>query len=98
MSQLIISLQRDFLNPNTVTGWIFYGLFFLVLAIVIGAIIRKFSKRLESYLTDVTGLRFASSFTQVIIFLIAFILYAHIIPELRSLGTTILAGLVLFQW
>jgi small-conductance mechanosensitive channel len=80
------------MNPNRWIGAIFYGLLFLVLAIVIGTIVRKFSKRLESNLTDVTGLRFASLFIQVIVFLIAFILYAHIIPELRSLGTTILAG------
>jgi small-conductance mechanosensitive channel len=92
MSHLINSLQRDFMNPNTLIGAVFYGLLFLVLAIAIGTIVRKFSKRLESNLTDVTGLRFASLFVQVIVFLIAFILYAHIIPELRSLGTTILAG------
>lgn len=29
---------------------------------------------------------------QVIVFLISFILYAHLIHELRSLGTTVLAG------
>ena len=80
------------MNPGTMIGAIFYGLVFLVFAIVADSIVRRFSKRMEPHLTDVTGLRFATSFLQVIVVLIAFIIYARIIPELRSLGTTILAG------
>jgi small-conductance mechanosensitive channel len=92
MSILLDALQGDFLNPNTVIGAVIFGSLFLVIAIVLRVFIRTFAKRMESHLTDVTGIRFASSFAQTIMFLIAFILYAHIIPELRSLGTTILAG------
>jgi len=43
----------------------------------------------------VTGLRFASAFLHVVVYLVAFVLYAHVVPELHSLGTALLAGVSL---
>ncbi len=92
MSQLFDALQRDLLNPNTASGAAFFGLVFLGIAVVLVILIRRIAKHAELHLTDVTGLRFASSLAQVLVFLVGFILYAHLIPELRSLGTALLAG------
>jgi small-conductance mechanosensitive channel len=40
----------------------------------------------------VTALNFVVQFLRVVIFLIALILYAHLIPALRAMGTALLAG------
>jgi moderate conductance mechanosensitive channel len=40
----------------------------------------------------VTGLRFGSAFAQIGAYLVAAILYAHLVPELRAVGTALLAG------
>ncbi len=61
-------------------------------AIVIAAVIRKASRRVESRLSDVTGLHCITALTQVFAYLIATILFAHLVPELRALGTALLAG------
>lgn len=92
MSPLLNVLQRDLLNPATLLGAAFYGLVFLGIAMILGRLVRRFSRRVESHFTDVTGIAFASAFAQVVVFLVGFILYAHLIPELRALGTTLLAG------
>ncbi|BBP03521.1 hypothetical protein TPL01_08460 [Sulfuriferula plumbiphila] len=92
MSPLLNVLQRDLLNPATLLGAAFYGLVFLAFAMILGRLVRRFSRRVESHFTDVTGIAFASAFAQVVVFLVGFILYAHLIPELRALGTTLLAG------
>lgn len=39
-----------------------------------------------------TGLAFASAFGQVFVYLVALIVYAHLIPDLRAVGTALLAG------
>lgn len=54
--------------------------------------IRRAARRIETRLSDVTGLRFISAFAQLACYLVGFILFAHLIPELRSLGTALLAG------
>jgi small-conductance mechanosensitive channel len=59
---------------------------------MLAAVIRRTARRFEPRLSDVTGLRFASALAQFLAYLVIFILYAHLIPELRALGTALLAG------
>lgn len=73
-------------------GALLYGVLFLCIALVLCAIVRKAAKRAEAHLTDVTALRFTAALAQVLIYVISFIVYAHLIPELRALGTALLAG------
>jgi small-conductance mechanosensitive channel len=80
------------LGPTSAVGALLFGLIFLCVAIALVAIIGRISKHAEKRLTDVTALRFASSLIQVLVFIIGFIIYAHLIPELRALGTALLAG------
>jgi small-conductance mechanosensitive channel len=92
MGNLFDVVRKDLLNPSALVGALVWGVIFLVIAFLLSAGIRRFARRIESRLSDITGLRFASSFAQVLAFVIAFILYAHLIPELRTLGKGLLTG------
>ncbi len=85
-------MLKNLLNPASLSGAIIFGLAFLLLAIITAAVIRHNARRVERHLSDVTALRFASAFAQVASYLLAFILYAHLVPELRNFGTALLAG------
>jgi len=65
---------------------------FVGAAAIVGALVKRLERHVEHRLSDVTGLRFATAFLQVAVYLVAFVLYAHVVPELRSLGTALLAG------
>ena len=82
----------NLLDPTHVLGATVWGCVFLAACLVLTVFIRLFARRIESHLSDVTGLRFASAFAQVLVYLVAFVLYAHLIPELRTLGTALLTG------
>lgn len=88
----ITHIGHDIFNPQTWPGALFYALITLVIASAIAFGIRRFERRLQKRLTDVTVLRFVSLFAQWLVYLAALVLYAHLIPELRSLATALLAG------
>ncbi|MDE2398290.1 MAG: mechanosensitive ion channel [Burkholderiales bacterium] len=46
----------------------------------------------ERHLSDITVLQFISALAQLLAYLIGFVLYAHMVPELRALGTAQFAG------
>jgi small-conductance mechanosensitive channel len=92
MMQASESSLPHYLRPTTPMGALFFGLIFLGVAIILSAITRRIAGRAEKRLTDVTALRFASSLIQVLVFVVGFIIYAHLIPELRAIGTALLAG------
>ena len=89
---MLDKMADDFFNPATVVGAFFWGVVFFLVAAVLAAGIRRIARQVEIHLTDVTGLRFANALAQLLVYLIAFILYAHLVPELRALGKTLLAG------
>jgi moderate conductance mechanosensitive channel len=90
--QLSDGFFHRYFRPATAEGALLYGLVFLCIAVALAAIVRGISKRAEKHLTDVTSLRFAASLVEVLIFIVGFIIYAHLIPELRAIGTALLAG------
>ena len=92
MNDLLSNIQSDVFNRNTLTGALVWGALFIGLAAIGAALVRRFTRRIRPHLSDDTGLLFASSFAQALSYLIAFIFYAHLIPELRALGTALLAG------
>ena len=83
---------RLILDPKNAAGAFFYAVVFLAAALFAGRLARLFARRSAKYLSDVTALHFVVQFSQVVIFLIALILYAHLIPALRAMGTALLAG------
>ena len=82
----------NLLDPTHVLGATVWGCGFLAACLVLTGFIRRFARRIEAHLSDVTGLRFASAFAQMLVYLVAFVLYAHLIPELHTLGTALLTG------
>ncbi len=92
MSHLLDTIKSDLFDPKTLVGAVFFGVLFLIAASAFAAVIRRAAQRIKVHLTDKTGLDFASALMQLLAYLVGFVLYAHLIPELRSLGNALLAG------
>lgn len=92
MTPLIDTAKSNLLDPQTLAGALIFAIVFFIAASAVAAIVRKAAKRIEAHLSDATGLAFASALVQVLAYLVGFVLYAHLVPELRSLGTALLAG------
>lgn len=80
------------LDPGRLTGAIVYAFIFLVLALLSARFVRIFASRNARYFPDQTGIHFISQLLQVAVFLVAIILYAQLVPGLRSFGTALLTG------
>jgi small conductance mechanosensitive channel len=84
----------SFLRPDTLFGALVYLLIFLTTAMLAARALRTV---VHAALTrrghiDRTTISFMQQFGTASIWIIVVILYAHLIPELRSLGTALLAG------
>jgi small-conductance mechanosensitive channel len=82
----------DALNPATLLGALLYGLVCAVAALLLARAIHFAVRRGSRFLSDPTAGSFLAQFLQVVVVLGAFILYAHLVPALRSLGTALLTG------
>lgn len=80
------------LDPSTSLGALAWGLVAVAMAAAAMALIRRAARHVERRLSDVTVLRFVAVFAQLMACLAAFVLYAHLVPQLRALGTALLAG------
>ncbi|MHB8483117.1 MAG: mechanosensitive ion channel family protein [Nitrospiria bacterium] len=91
-------LNGDFINPATFLGAIFYGLVFLILGWLGARVIRFAARQLikvhrrDNDLIDPTTLTFVTQLLQMGFSVVVITLYAHLIPELRSIGTVLLTG------
>ena len=87
----------DLTDPRTAMGKGFYGLICLVAAWLVGRAVKvgihRYLDRVERAGADATGIRFLGKLAVVAIYLAAFVCYAHLIPGLNSLGTSLLAGM-----
>ncbi|MGA7594275.1 MAG: mechanosensitive ion channel family protein [Gallionella sp.] len=92
MTGLLDTAKINLLDPQTLVGAVFFAIVFFIAASTLASIVRKAARRIETHLSDATGLAFASALVQVLAYLVGFVLYAHLIPALRSLGTALLAG------
>jgi small conductance mechanosensitive channel len=92
----VINLGSELLNPTTLTGALFYALAFLVLAILLARLLKLGVRQILHEDThhhfDQTSLLFFTQLGQILVFIVAFTLYAHLVPALRALGTALLAG------
>lgn len=92
MEQLLELVEKDVFDPRTVVGAMAWAVVLLVMSLVVAHGVRLVARRAESRLSDQTGLPFITAFVQLLVHLIAFILYAHLVPELRAIGTAVLTG------
>jgi len=84
----------SFLKPDTLFGALVYLVIFLAAALVLSRTLRTV---VHAALTrqghiDRTTISFMQQFGSALIWVILLILYAHLIPVLRSMGTALLAG------
>lgn len=96
MMLMLEKFLQEFTNPATLSGAIFYAVVFLAIAWFTARSLRLALLRLlekdKRGLVDHTSFSFLVQLLQVSIYLIAFILYAHLIPTLRHMGTALLAS------
>jgi small-conductance mechanosensitive channel len=85
-------LQGEFINPSTFLGALFYAAVFFMLTLLAIRSLRMALVPLQRKFLDRTAATFLGQLGQMGIYLMALILYAHVIPELRSLGTALLAS------
>lgn len=89
-------LQGKFIDPSTVLGALFYAFVFLMIATLAARALRltvlKVLERDTGRRIDRNVALFMTQLAQIVIYLLALSFYAHLIPELRALGTALLAG------
>jgi small-conductance mechanosensitive channel len=83
-------------DPRTAVGAAFYAILTVLLAWLIGRAVKlaihRSLDRAQKAGADPTGIRFLGKLASLIIYVAAFACYAHVIPELQSLGKSMLAG------
>jgi small conductance mechanosensitive channel len=91
-----MEILRDVVSPATWVGALFYGAVFLVGSLLVARVIRRavgvVLAKDEEVRIDRTTAHFSVRFAQAAVFLLALLIYAHLIPALRSLGTALLAS------
>ena len=91
MRSSIAGIEHWF-DPGNAVGAALYGVVVFALASLLALAIRRSTRRIERGLSDITVLQFVSVFAQFLAYLAGFVLYAHLVPPLRALGTALLAG------
>ncbi len=83
-----------FLKPDTLLGALIYLVIFLGVALVLARVLRTVvhAAMTRKGHIDRTTISFMQQFGTALIWVIVIILYAHLIPVLRSMGTALLAG------
>jgi small conductance mechanosensitive channel len=84
----------SFLKPDTLLGALVYLIIFLVAALVLSRALRAIvhAAMTRQGHIDRTTISFMQQFGTALIWVFVLILYAHLIPVLRSMGTALLAG------
>ena len=84
----------SFLKPDSLWGAIIYFVIFVLIALLISRILRAavHASMTRKGHIDRTTISFLQQFGSVLIWVVVMILYAHLIPMLRSMGTALLAG------
>lgn len=80
------------LDVNFLIGAIFWGSFLLIASVTLNHILRRLSKKVEQRYANPTEVHFAVSLLQIINYILAAAIYANIVPELKAIGSTLLAG------
>jgi small conductance mechanosensitive channel len=84
----------SFLKPDSLWGALIYLVIFVMIALLFSRILRAavHASMTRKGHMDRTTISFLQQFGSALIWVVALILYAHLIPMLRSMGTALLAG------
>src|SRR5208283_6072699 len=96
MTGLVQFLEQQLFEPSAFCGAIFYAVVFGSAAWGLGwllkSIVYKAMERDHRGLVDRTAAPFIVQLIRAVIYVAAVLQYAHLIPELRGIGTALLAG------
>ncbi len=83
-----------FLKPDTMWGALAYLFLFVIVALLLSRGLRAalHASMMRNGHIDRTAISFLQQLGSVLIWVVVLILYAHLIPVLRSMGTALLAG------
>jgi small-conductance mechanosensitive channel len=83
-----------YLSPDSLWGAVAYFLIFVLVALLLTRLLRTVVQTalIKRGHMDRTTMSFLMQFSSAIIWVVMLILYAHLIPVLRSMGTALLAG------
>jgi small conductance mechanosensitive channel len=88
---------RNLADPGTWLGAAILALIFIMAASLVGRAVRlaihRYLDKSERAGADATGIRFLGKLANVGVYLFAFLIYTHIVPPLRSLGTAWLTSM-----
>ena len=93
-AKLVPALQQ-YIDPATFPGAVFYAAVFGLMALLVGRGVRLSVHRVlekETGSVDRTAVRFLGQLAQVVVWIFAFVSYAHLIPPLQKLGNAWLAS------
>ena len=84
----------SFMSPGSLIGALVYFVLFVIFAYVLSRLLRTavHASMTRAGHLDRTTISFLQQILTALIWVIMLILYAHLIPVLRSLGTALLAG------
>ena len=92
------TIAPDLFNPATLAGAVSYGIVILLLAWLVGRVLglavqRMLQRPRHLHLApDPTAIRFLGQLARVVVYVFAFLTYAHLIPDLQSMGHAWLAS------
>lgn len=89
-------LAWDMVDTKTVSGALSVGILVIFAAWLLGRAVRlaihRYLDRTENAGADTTGIRFLGQLARLLVYLLAFGFYAHLVPALNKLGTAWLAS------
>lgn len=89
-------MKQEIYNPASPLGAVIYLVGILLIAWMINRLIRSVVNRAihrdKFGIFDKTAAPFLLQLVRILIFVVALVVYAHLIPSLRSVGTALLAG------
>jgi len=96
MEKLMQFVKAQVLDPSAFLGAIFYAAVFIAAAWASGWLLKssvtRAMERDHRGLVDRTAAPFVVQLLRVLMYVIALLIYVHLVPELRGIGTALLAG------
>ena len=87
----------DFLEPDTVPGALLWAVVLLILTVIARRLVRGLAHRGARHFPDPTAATFLTQLLQVGVVMAAIIVYLHLVPGLRAVGTALLTGAGIFS-
>jgi hypothetical protein len=79
------------MDTSTMIGAVFVAVLWALAAIITGRAVRlaihRYLDRTQRAGADPTGIRFLGQLARVVVYILAFVGYAHVVPALQKLGT-----------